>query len=233
MNAMEAGTTLHYTLNGAEPTDADPVVVSGGTVAITQSGTLKVKAWKTDAPTSAMASATYELKAVTPTIAPGTGVYVTPPSVTLATTTPGATIRYTLDSTDPTAASAVYGSPITIDSTRTLKTRAFKSGWTTSDAAYASYHVPTGTVTPPVITPTAGTYTDHILVSMSSATPGATVRYTLDGTTPTIASAVFQMPLLVSSTTTVTAKAFKTGMTASTPANATTRWMRRGRWRRR
>ena len=67
-----------------------------------------------------------------------------PPSVTLATTTPGATIRYTLDSSDPERASTVYSSPITIDSTLTLKARAFKSGWTTSDAAYASYVVPAG-----------------------------------------------------------------------------------------
>ena len=44
---------------------------------------------------------TYELKTVTPTISPGTGTYGTPPSVTLATTTPSATIRYTLDSSDP------------------------------------------------------------------------------------------------------------------------------------
>lgn len=220
VHAMEAGTTLHYTLNGAEPTDTDPVVPSGGIVAVTQSSTLKVKAWKTGAPTSVTASATYELKVVTPTISPGTGVYVTPPSVTLATTTSGATIRYTLDSADPTVGATVYGAPITVAGAHTLKTRAFRSGWTTSDAAYASYTVPAGTVSTPVITPTAGTYTDHILVNLSSATSGATVRYTLDGTAPTAASPLFQMPLVVSSTTTVTAKAFKSGMTASASANA-------------
>jgi alpha-tubulin suppressor-like RCC1 family protein len=221
VTAPEPGTTLHYTLNGAEPTDSDPSVASGGSVAITQSATLKVNAWKTGAPTSVTVAATYELKVVTPTMSPGTGIYGTPQSVTLATPTPGTTIRYTLDSSDPDAGSAVYSSPITIDSTLTLKARAFKSGWTTSDAAYSSYVVPTGTVNAPVITPTAGTYTDHILVSMSSSTSGATVRYTLDGTTPMHASPVFQgVPLVVRSTTTVTAKAFKSGMTASAAANA-------------
>jgi alpha-tubulin suppressor-like RCC1 family protein len=221
VNAMEAGTTVHYTLNGDEPTDLDPIVVSGGTVAIAQSATLKVKAWKTGAPTSATASAVYDLKVVAPTVSPGTGVYVTPPSVTLATTTSGATIRYTLDGMDPDAGATDYSAPITIDSPLTLKTRAFKSGWTPSDAAYASYAVPAGTVTAPVITPAAGTYADHILVSMSSPTTGATIRYTLDGTAPTATSPVFQIPLVVSSTTTVTAKAFKSGMTASASTNAT------------
>jgi hypothetical protein len=37
-----------------------------------------------------------------------TGFYNSPFSINLSTTTPGATIRYTLDSSDPTAASAVY-----------------------------------------------------------------------------------------------------------------------------
>ena len=56
---------------------------------------------------------------------------------------------------------------------------------------------------------------------MSSATAGATVRYTLDGTTPTLASPVVHgRPAVVSSTTTVTARAFKSGMTASAAANA-------------
>ena len=40
VTAPEAGTTLHYTLNGAEPTESDPSVASGGSVAITQSATV-------------------------------------------------------------------------------------------------------------------------------------------------------------------------------------------------
>jgi alpha-tubulin suppressor-like RCC1 family protein len=220
--AMEAGTTLHYTLNGVDPTDSDPVVASGGTVAITVSGTLKVSAFKTGAPNSVVVVRTYELKATPPTMSPGAGTYASPPSVTLATITTGASMRYTLDSSEPDGGSPVYSSPVSITSTLTLKAQAFKAGWTTSDTSYASYIVSAGTVDAPVITPAAGTYTDHVLVSMSTPTADAIVRYTIDGTTPTQASPMFKgVPLFVPMTTTVTARAFKTGMTPSALASAT------------
>ena len=38
----DAGVTLRYTVNGNTPTVSDPVVAPGGSVLITQSGTLKV-----------------------------------------------------------------------------------------------------------------------------------------------------------------------------------------------
>lgn len=40
-----SGATIHYTLNGAEPTVYDPVITSGGTLTFRRSLTLKAKAW--------------------------------------------------------------------------------------------------------------------------------------------------------------------------------------------
>ena len=48
--------------------------------------------------------------------------------VTLTSTTPGATIYYTTDGTEPTTASSVYSEPIVIDENTTLKAMAVKEG---------------------------------------------------------------------------------------------------------
>jgi Legume lectin domain/Chitobiase/beta-hexosaminidase C-terminal domain len=57
----------------------------------------------------------------------------------------------------------------------------------------------------PVITPSAQTFTGSLSVTITDATTGATIYYTLDGSTPTTASAVYSGALTVSSTETVTA----------------------------
>ncbi len=40
------GAVIHYTTNGAEPTEADPAITSGSTVTISKTVTLKARAWK-------------------------------------------------------------------------------------------------------------------------------------------------------------------------------------------
>jgi hypothetical protein len=58
---------------------------------------------------------------------------------------------------------------------------------------------PTPTVTPtpaqtvvmPVISPAGGTFKKKVTVKLSCATAGATIYYTLDGTDPTVASAIY------------------------------------------
>ena len=48
-----------------------------------------------------------------------------PVSVTIACATEGAAIRYTIDGSDPTAESPIYGGPFTIDETTGVKAKAF------------------------------------------------------------------------------------------------------------
>jgi hypothetical protein len=76
------------------------------------------------------------------------------------------------------------------------------------------------TVATPAFSPEAGSYTTSQNISISTATSDATIYYTTNGDTPTEASSVYSGPFLISTTTTVKARAFKSGMTASDVATA-------------
>lgn len=67
-------------------------------------------------------------------VAAGTGV-------TLATATPGATIHYTIDGSEPSAASPVYSAPIIINSATTIKAIALKEGMDSSPVGVFAYTV--------------------------------------------------------------------------------------------
>jgi len=221
ISVADPGATLRYTTTGVDPTASDATVTSGGSIAVEQIQTLKVSGWKSGSPTSVVVARAYELKVVTPSMTPGAGAYGSAQSVAMASTTSGATLRYTTDGTEPTASSAAYTTALTVSDTQTVKARAYKTGWTASDSGHASYWISGGTVATPTITPAGGAHASAPLVAITTTTSGATVRYTLDGTTPTGASPVYAYPFLVPATTTVKAKAFKAGYTASATASTT------------
>jgi alpha-tubulin suppressor-like RCC1 family protein len=211
---------LRYTTDGTTPTESSPVIASGGSVAITQSGTLSVRGWKPNVPASAVISATYELKVVTPVVTPSSGAQTAPLAVSASTTTSGATLRYTLDGAEPSAASPIVSGTLELSETAAVKVRGFRTGWTASDSGTASYWISAGTVPTPTITPGGGSLTAPVLVSIGSALSGAVIRYTVDGTTPTEGSPVYQFPFRVPVATTIHARAFKAGYSGSATATA-------------
>jgi hypothetical protein len=83
------------------------------------------------------------------------------------------------------------------------------------------YQATTTGVFAPVFSPLGGLYHQAQQVSLSSATEGASIYYTLDGTDPDNTKTEYTSPFSVSSTTTVKAIAYKTGMDASSVASAT------------
>jgi len=82
----------------------------------------------------------------------------------------------------------------------------------------ATYTLQTAT---PTFNPSGGTYVLPQLVSISDATPGATIYYTTNGSTPTTASPVYTGAITVAQTMTLKAMAAMSGMTNSTVASAT------------
>ena len=75
-------------------------------------------------------------------------------------------------------------------------------------------------VATPVITPSAGTYTGSVTITILTGTSGATIRYSTDGTTPTITSTEYTAAFTSSTTTTVKAAAFKDGWIDSATATS-------------
>ncbi len=79
---------------------------------------------------------------------------------------------------------------------------------------------PSQNVATPTFTPAAGTYYESQSVSIACATQGATIHYTLDGSTPTLNSTVYTSPITIDETTTVKAMAVKEGLNDSNVATA-------------
>lgn len=83
------------------------------------------------------------------------------------------------------------------------------------DITWTGYTSSNPMVETPVISPSGGYFSSTQSVSITSATDGASIYYTLDGTTPDEASTLYSVAFDVSATTTVKAKAFKAGYDAS------------------
>jgi len=159
-------------------------------------------------------------QAATPTFTPAAGTYSTAQTVAISDVTPGATIYYTTDGTTPTTSSSVYSGPFTVSSSETLEAIATASGYSTSTVATAAYTITTpASASMPVFSIDGGIYSSAQTVTISDSTPGATIYYTTDSSTPTTSSNVYSGPITVSGWETLEAMAVATGYEMS-PVNA-------------
>jgi hypothetical protein len=205
--SAENGANVFYTTDGTAPTATSTLY--SGTLTFTSTTTLKAIA-KKGSQVSEIGTFTYTQgtppDAVTATPEDGT-VFTGSESVSLATTTAGAVIYYTTDGTDPTTSSTVYGGPITISDSTQIRAMAWQGG-VSSGVTIFSYTLD-GATEPPVANPPSGEEFETTLnIVLSTPTPGATIYYTVDGSTPTTASSQYIPPLSLVSTTTI--KAFAT-----------------------
>nr|MBA3710103.1 chitobiase/beta-hexosaminidase C-terminal domain-containing protein [Planctomycetota bacterium] len=149
----------------------------------------------------------------TPTFSPAPGTYSVPVSVAISSTTPGTSIHYSTDGTEPTVASPTYATPITVSSNTTVRARGFANGYFEGAVAVGVYAFQ---VAPPTASPAAGTYNAPQDVFLATATPSALIYYSLDGSTPTTSSFLASGPIHLAASATITARAFRTGWTEST-----------------
>lgn len=77
-----------------------------------------------------------------PVFTPSGGFYTSPVNVSITCGTPGATIHYTVDGSNPTTGSPIYSTPITISSTTTLKAIGVLAGFNPSGVRTATYTFP-------------------------------------------------------------------------------------------
>lgn len=171
-------------------------------------------------------------RVATPSLSLSGGNYASTQSVTLSCTTPNATIYYTTDGSIPSDfTSTAYTAPIEVSSTTTITAKAFPPAsvsMASSEAVSETYTINTqqpepSAVATPTFSPAGGAFTSAQSVTLSCSTVCAIIRYTTNGNGPTEASTAFVAgtSIAVSSTTTIKAKAFKDGMTASEVVSAT------------
>lgn len=151
-----------------------------------------------------------------PVAEPAPGIYQQPVQVQLSNSSPDAVIYYTTDGSEPTYESPVYSAPISVPehSTLLLKAIARIPGYYVSESLTASYEV-TGAAATPVASHASGTLVYGAQVSLSCATGGAMILYTLDGGDPLDGGLNYVNPIPVYESVTLKARAFRTNYAPS------------------
>jgi Legume lectin domain/Chitobiase/beta-hexosaminidase C-terminal domain/Fn3 associated len=106
---------------------------TGGTGGLT--ATQNIQTW------SFVSAVQLQTAATAPLFSPAPGSYTTSQSVTLSSSTPGASIHYTTDGSTPTASSPVYSGAITVGATETIKALTVASGYTNSSVSSGTYTI--------------------------------------------------------------------------------------------
>ena len=133
--------------------------------------------------------------------------------ITISCATEGATVYYTTDGSTPSASSTKYAGAITISKDMTIKAMAVKDGnYTNSEVASVSFTIKAReVVATPAFSISGGEVEEGTQVTISCATSGATVYYTIDGSTPSTSSAKYTGAITISKAMTIKAMASKSG----------------------
>lgn len=187
---------IFYSLDATNPEDAHTRRTYTEPVLVPLNTTLKVVAvlFVDDVPlASEMLQETYTLMgavAMPQAVAAG-GSYNEPQTVSLSSMTADAAIYYTTDGSDPVPESSLYAGPITIVENTELKAYAVKQNMVDSGIMTEAY---TLIVVPPAVSPAAGTYAAPQNLTITCATEGAELYYTLNDAAPPSESLVRQGP---------------------------------------
>jgi len=153
--------------------------------------------------------------AIMPVISPSYGTFTTPPSVTITDSSTGTSIFYTTDGSTPTINSTVYQQPFTASRSMTIKAIAAGGAYSASSVAVGGISI---IATTPVINPTNGTFSGPTSVNITDSTPGASIYYTTDGSTPSTSSTQYLQPFTASQSMTIKAIAAGGNYAASSVA---------------
>jgi len=214
------GAVIYYTTNATAPTTASTLYT--GPIAVTACEYIEAIAVAPGDKQSSVVAANYNLTVGKPTFSIASGTYSATQAVTISDLTPGATIFYTTNGTAPSTESNVYTGPITVSASETIEVLAAKIGYVNSAVNSAAYTISSSTLTAaPVFSVAGGVYNSSQTVAISDSTPGATIYFTLNGTTPTTASSVYKTPVKIGNSFTLKAIAVAKGDTASSVTSAT------------
>jgi hypothetical protein len=174
---------VHYTLDDTDVTEASPVFT--GVLHLTRNATVRARAYRDGAVPSWQTSATYRVSIAAPQIIPLTtnfadGQYYDAVPVGFTSATPGVTFRYTLDGNAVTEDSPAFdeAAPPVLTRTGVVRVRAYREGFEPSTQTSQNFSIQ---IDKPAITPPGGEFAEPVDIYISTRTPGATLRHTLDG----------------------------------------------------
>lgn len=203
------------TRDGSDPATASTAETATGAITVERSQTLTLRARRAGWTDSPAVTAAYVLTVAAPVASVPAGTYTTDQSITLTSLSPGVVIRYTLDGSAPTASSPVATGAVVIDRSATLTAVAERDGWTPSASLVAAYVMQ---VAEPAWQTAPAPATASAIVQAVTATPGARLVYTLDGSVPT--ADALELPVTLTRTSPVTVMAIREGWTSSAPLSA-------------
>lgn len=177
------GATIHYTLDGTEPTTAsdvytDAVFVPGNIIV----KAIAVKEGMTDSQVTTYQVTSYH--AAMPVIFFESG------KIKMTSATEGAAIHYTIDNKNPSADSPVYSAPLDAENDVIVKALASHEGLTDSDIAVYIFKMNEHVMEAPVLT-----LNEDLQLVITPAVEAGTIRYTLDGTDPDATSTEYSGPV--------------------------------------
>jgi transcription elongation GreA/GreB family factor len=224
LSTATAGAEIYYTTDGTAPDSGKTKYTEP--IAITTAATIKAIAVKTGWTNSGVLTADYTVAAAPgvaalPSASPAAGEVAAGTTVALSTATEGAEIYYTTDGSAPDNTKTKYTAPVAIAGAMTIKAVAVKAGWTNSPVLTATYSiVAQGAAARPSATPPSGEVTAGTTVALSTATEGAEIYYTTNGTAPDSTKTKYTAPIAITAAVTVKAIAVKDGLTNSSVLTA-------------
>jgi hypothetical protein len=166
---------------------------------------------------------TSEQTAPAPVISPNSATVAGEQLVTITDSLSAATIYYTRDGSTPTTSSMIFhGQPLRLYSTTTVSAIASATGYLPSAPVSATYTF-TSAAANPALSLAGGTYAGAQSLQITDSSANAVIYYTLDGSTPTAASAIYTQPITIPVyvTETVNALAIAPNLNPSTMVSAT------------
>ncbi len=220
----DEGCIISYTVDGTDPATSTTATMTEGntaTVSITQDLTIRAIALDGDANESSEATATYTVaRPAAPVFTPAAGTVAAGTQVTI-TAEGAALIMYTTDGTTPSYANNVgeiYNTPITVNTTTTIKAIAIDDNELESEVASATYTVesstPSNTVYRKVTTTADLTDGEYLIVYEDGSLAFNGGLETLDAVSNTINVTIANDE--IASNATVDAATFTIDMTAGT-----------------
>lgn len=203
MSCLVEDATIHYTLNGSDPTIDSPVYkkfkINGKT-------TVKAIAFLPDGDHSDVVTTSYALgRCADPIVSPrdGTVFKHSGQIVTIDKNGEEGVLRYTTDGSEPTRESPVYEGPFTVDDSVIVKAKVFSDRYFDSAVVTVNLTREWETVATPVITAAEEYAGSETKVVITCATSGAVIRYTTDGSEPTSESLQYTGPFWMDESRTV------------------------------